>query len=152
MSIRDLIRRPLEALPATASCAEAALLMRDQRVGSIAVSDGRKLLGIVTDRDLVMRVMATGRSAQAVSLSEVMSQNPVYLPADSSIDSALATMRELGVRRIPIVDTEGRLDGMLSMDDLVASLGKQLAVLAQAMGRVAQSEPGPLAAFHVREG
>lgn len=152
MSIRDFIRRPLATLPATASCADAAVLMRDQGIGAVAVSDGARLLGIVTDRDLVVRVMAQGKSADAVALGQAMSQNPVYLPSDASIESALGTMRELGVRRIPTVDHDGKLEGMLSMDDLLASLGRQLAALGGVFERVAQTEPSaPVTVHHVRE-
>lgn len=129
MSIHSLVRRPIEKLSPSATCAAAAALMRDQRVGAVVVADGEALLGIVTDRDLVLRVVAEGLDPKSVTLHEVMTRNPVYLPSSCSVEAALRTMRELGVRRIPV--THGtKIEGMLSLDDVLASLGRQLSEAA----------------------
>lgn len=133
MSIERLIRHRVETLPPDASCAEAARLMRDENVGSVVVSDDDKPLGIVTDRDLVVRVLAEGNDADALTLGDIMSGEPIFLGADRNLEQALATMRDLAIRRLPIVDDEGRLCGMLSMDDVVILLAEQLGDLAMAV-------------------
>ena len=134
MSISELVKRPVETLPPHAACIDAALLMRDQRVGSVIVAENKRPLGIVTDRDLSIRVMAERRDPARVPLKEVMSGYPVYLSQDSTLDDAVRTMREMGVRRIPVVDKEGRLDGVLSLDDVLMVLGRQFGLLSEAIG------------------
>lgn len=134
MSIRDLARHPLEAVRATVSVAEVAKRMRDQNVGALVVTEGTELVGIVTDRDLVVRVMAEGRDASNVCVDEIMSRNLVYLPNDCSVESAVRTMRDMGVRRVPTVDENGKPDGMLALDDVLLSLSRQLGGLSDTAG------------------
>ena len=133
MTIRNLIRRPIIKLPPTASCTDAAAVMRDQRVGAVLVSDADVLLGIITDRDIVTRVVGDRLDARAVTLDQVMTRNPVYLPDSCSLDVALRTMRELGIRRVPVMGGD-KIEGMLSLDDVLVSLGRQLAEVGNVAG------------------
>jgi CBS domain-containing protein len=87
----------------------------------------------VTDRDLVLRVMAAGREAGKTRLREVMSAQPVFLAKERGFDQLLATMRQQGVRRVPVVDEAGRLEGVVSLDDLLPLLADQLGELAEAI-------------------
>jgi CBS domain-containing protein len=141
ITIQDLIHRPVVTLPPSASCMEAAGLMRDANVGAIVVAEDREPLGVVTDRDLAVRVIAEGRDAREVSLRGVMSIYPAFLSIRRSLDEAVATMRDLGVRRLPIVDEHGHLEGMLSMDDILATIGRQLGQLGEAIRREIQRPP-----------
>ena len=131
MPIERLIKRPVQSLPPDASCADAARLMRDANVGSIVVSRDGRPLGIITDRDLAVRVIADGVDARQVPISEIMSGEPIFLSGERDIAQVVAIMRDLGVRRIPIVDAEGMLSGVVSLDDLVLLLADQLTGLAQ---------------------
>jgi CBS domain-containing protein len=131
MSIEKLIRRATEALPPKASCAAAARLMREAGVGSVIVSQDDRPLGIVTDRDLVTRVMAEGRDPRAVELHEIMSPNPVFVARSRDPQHVLELMRDLSIRRVPVVNEEQRLVGVVSLDDLIISLGDQLANVAE---------------------
>jgi CBS domain-containing protein len=131
MSLERLIRRPVRTLAPDASCREAAVLMRDAKVGAVVVAEGNRPLGVVTDRDLVVRVLAPGDDPDRVRLREVMSSEPVFLAAPRSLDQLIASMRDLTVRRVPIVDEKGSLQGMITMDDLHVLLAEQLADLAQ---------------------
>jgi CBS domain-containing protein len=107
--------------------------MRDERVGCVVVAENGGLLGIVTDRDLVTRVIAAGREPAKTLLREVMSAEPVFLAGERGFDQLLATMRQQGVRRIPVVDDTGRLEGVVSLDDLLPLLADQLGALADAV-------------------
>jgi CBS domain-containing protein len=133
MSIESLLRRPVCTLPPDALCEEAAQLMRDEGVGSVVVAEQRRPLGIVTDRDLVVRVIAAGRAPEKTPLREVMSGEPVFLASGRGLDHVLATMREQHVRRIPVVDADGHLEGVVALDDLLPLLADQLGDPAEAI-------------------
>lgn len=130
MPIDRLIQRPVKTLGPNDSCTEAAALMRDENIGAVVVADEGRVLGVVTDRDLVVRVMATGEDPEAVPLRDVMSGSPVFLSAARSLDQVINSMRDLAVRRVPIVDDDGQLKGLVSMDDLLILLADQLGSLA----------------------
>jgi len=133
MSLDDWIRREPEALPPDASCAEAARLMRDANVGAVVVAEGARPLGLVTDRDLAVRVVAAGRDPQRVALSEVMSGEPIFLAERRSVASVIAVMRDLAIRRVMVVDDRGDLVGVIALDDLVMRLAEDLGGLAEAI-------------------
>jgi len=133
MSIESLLRRPVCTLPPDALCREAAQLMRDEGVGCVVVAEQARPLGIVTDRDLVVRVIAAGRAPEKTLLRDVMSGEPVFLASERGLDRVIATMRQQHVRRIPVVDAEGRLEGVLALDDLLPLLAGQLGDLAEAI-------------------
>jgi CBS domain-containing protein len=133
MSIESLLRRPVQTLPPDATCREAAQLLRDEGIGCVVVASEKRPLGIVTDRDLVVRVLASGRDPDKTALRDVMSGQPVFLAGERGIGQVVTTMREERVRRIPIVDAEGRLEGVVSLDDLLPLLAGQLADLAEAI-------------------
>jgi CBS domain-containing protein len=130
MGIEELVKKPPVALPPEAKCMEAAEVMREQNVGSIVVADGGKPLGVITDRDLVVRVMARNEDPRELTVGEVMSKDPGFVVRTRSIDAVVAVMQQLGVRRIPVVDEKGELDGLVSMDDLIVAISGQLASLA----------------------
>ena len=132
MPIRDLIRRPVESLSAAATCQEAARLMRDRNVGCVVVhdSDGGPL-GMVTDRDLALRIVATGESGEKRLLSDVMTEDPIFVHGDRSLDDAIRVMRDGRVRRVLVVDEGGRLEGVVSLDDLLAVLAAEIGDLSE---------------------
>jgi CBS domain-containing protein len=133
MSIESLLSRPVQTLPPDATCREAAQLLRDEGVGCVVVSDDERPLGIVTDRDLVVRVMASDLDPDKAPIRDVMSGEPVFLADERGIDLVVATMRQERIRRIPIVDAEGRLEGVVTLDDLLPLLARQLGELAEAI-------------------
>jgi CBS domain-containing protein len=135
MSLDQLMRRPAVTQPPTASCYDAAELMRDRNVGSIVVVQDGSPQGIVTDRDLVTRIIASKRDAASVPLREVMSPSPIFLYQRRSLWEAIDTMRELGVRRLPVVDNDNRLAGIVSLDDILVHLSRQLAAVGQTVER-----------------
>jgi CBS domain-containing protein len=109
--------------------------MRDANVGAIVVSDGGRPLGVVTDRDIAVRVVAEGLAPESTSLRDVMSGQPVFLSGERPLDQLVAAMRDLAIRRVPVVDADGKLAGVVSMDDLIVLLAEQLGSLAEAIRR-----------------
>jgi CBS domain-containing protein len=133
MSLDELIRRVPETLPPDASCAQAARLLRDANVGAVVVAEGAKPRGLVTDRDLAVRVMAEGLDPDAIRLEEVMSGDPIFLSDRRDVASVVAVMRDLAIRRVMVVNDEGDLLGVLAMDDLLMRLASDLGGLAEAI-------------------
>lgn len=115
----------------------AAERMRRENVGTLVVLDaGRKPVGIVTDRDLALRVVAPGLDARATRIAQVMTANPRFVGETTSIEDALATLRDLAVRRLPVVDGGGRLVGIVSMDDVLQHVSEELSSLGRIAGWV----------------
>ena len=133
MPIDRLIRRDVETLPPDATCEAAARLMDAENTGAVVVAEEGRPLGVVTDRDLFVRVMATNERADKLLLRDVMSEDPIYLSEDRSLAHLIATMRAEGVRRVPVVDADGQLEGLISFDDLIALLADQLSDLVEAV-------------------
>jgi len=103
----------------------AAQLMKTEDVGSLPVvqsQTNRTLVGIVTDRDVVVKVVADGRSLQSASVRDAMTQNPVTVRDDEDVNRALSAMADRKVRRIPVVDAEGRLCGIIAQADIATRL------------------------------
>ncbi|HEX8011300.1 MAG TPA: CBS domain-containing protein [Casimicrobiaceae bacterium] len=118
---------------------EAAGLMRHHHVGDVVVVDeidgAKKPVGIVTDRDLVVEVMAGGVDARSVKLGELLLRAPVTIPASASYADTVRLMAVNGVRRMPVVGPDGILVGIITADDLLRQLTSPLAALSDLVGR-----------------
>ncbi|MGW7363495.1 CBS domain-containing protein [Streptomyces sp. NPDC054841] len=128
MQIQYMMNTPPACVPGTESLENAARHMADTGVGALPVVDGDRVIGVVTDRDLVVRAMARGRSPQT-PVKEVMSTDPVTVEADTAVAVAILIMRSVQVRHLPVV-AEGRLIGMIAFDDLFWQLTQELSDLA----------------------
>ncbi|HZP52775.1 CBS domain-containing protein [Actinocrinis sp.] len=115
--IADVMSPVPVTLPLTAPMRSAASLMRDTNIGAVLVMDGDELLGIVTDRDLVVRGMAEGADPDIASIAEVTTASPITLAPDDDPAEAAALMRKHGIRRVPVVD-RGTAVGIVSLGDL----------------------------------
>jgi CBS domain-containing protein len=122
----------------------AAQRMESRNVGSlVVVSDDGAPIGILTDRDLALRVIGQGRNPLETSVGDVMTHAPETVGGDLSIEEALSTMRRYAVRRLPVVDAEGRMCGLVSLDDILTRLGCDL---AQVTTLIEETSPTSLAA------
>jgi len=131
MNIGKLVRRATESVPLATSCAEAARRMRGADVGSVIVAEAGRPLGIVTDRDLVVRVLATGGDPDKLTVGDVMSRKPVFVSHTRDVAYVLELMRDLAVRRIPVVDENHQLVGVVALDDIILSLSNEFAAVAE---------------------
>jgi CBS domain-containing protein len=102
--------------------------MRQRNVGTMVVIDREdRVVGIVTDRDLVVRVLAKRRDPAEVTVEEVMTANPTTVTGHGARDISLLLMRDGGFRRLPVVDDQRRLVGVLSLDDVIRTLAADMA-------------------------
>jgi len=114
--------------------------MQDDNVGSIPVVDGGRLLGIVTDRDIVCRIIAEGRDTRTTPASEAMSEDLVICTPDESVVEAIRKMGEHQIRRIPVCDLNGRLRGIIAMADIALEAERDR-YLAAALEQISQPSP-----------
>ncbi|MCI1192087.1 CBS domain-containing protein [Calidifontimicrobium sp. SYSU G02091] len=109
---------------------EAAQLMRSHHVGCLVVTDdtpaGRVPVGILTDRDIVTAVVAKDVDPRTLRVEDVMSADLVVVPEDASVIDLLRTMRSKGLRRLPVVDAQGLLAGLVTLDDLLGIIAEEL--------------------------
>ena len=117
----------------------AAELMRNFDVGDVVVvaqeEDLRRPIGIVTDRDVTTKVVAHGLDADQLDVDEIMRQDIVIVDEKHSVEEVAHTMRVHGVRRTPVVNSSGGLEGILSFDDIVDHLAEQMTELAKLVQR-----------------
>lgn len=119
--IADVMTKHPRAVEAHTSVREAARLMEGDDVGSLPVVDKQgsaRLLGVLTDRDIALRVVAAGRDPETTSVSEVASREVLTITPDDDLDDALTKMARAQVRRLPVVIGDGELVGILSQADL----------------------------------
>lgn len=109
------------------SVADAARLMADRNVGAALVLEKGELRGIFTERDLLRRVVATGRDPKATAMSEVMTPNPISITTESRVLDALSAMREQHLRHLPVT-RNGRVIGVLSVRDLMRAVIADMAM------------------------
>ena len=125
--IPDVIdgQQALSCLTRDATACDAARTMRERRVGAVMVVEHGKLLGIVTERDMVTRLIAEGRSPKETPLGEIMTPDPETLRPDESALDALNKMQAGRYRHLPVVDDEG-ICGMVSIRDLFEAVRRAL--------------------------
>lgn len=110
---------------------DAARKLRDERVGCVIVTRQGYPAGVLTDRDLTLRVLAEGRNPQTTRVSDVVTFDPITINENDGIETAAARMRDHGIRRLPIVDGAGNVVGIVTADDLMILLGRELADLCE---------------------
>ena len=111
--------------------ATAARTMRDRRVGCLVVTRQGRPAGIVTDRDLVLRVLAEGRDAARVRIGDFVTYDPFTVSDHEGIETCVHRMRSHGVRRLPLVDEAGIAVGIVTADDLLVLLGGEIAGICE---------------------
>jgi CBS domain-containing protein len=116
-AIREVMIKDLVVLPADASLEEASRQMRDREIGDVIVVEGQDMAGILTDRDIVIRAIAEGRSAADTTIGEIASRAVATVSPDTPVETVIDMMRAQAIRRIPVVDA-GKPVGIVSLGDL----------------------------------
>lgn len=134
MKLKELCILDVTCCNKSTTIADAARLMRQHHTGDLVVTDDsdgtREPVGILTDRDIVMEVIAKGHDPDRTQVSEVMASPLVVASGTENVATAIERMRTHGVRRLPIVDDGGALFGILTLDDLYRALAEHTAALA----------------------
>ena len=117
-SVRELMTQNPATIEAGQPVVEAARIMREQDTGVVPIMEGDRLAGTVTDRDITIRVVAEGRDPQSTTIGEIASRELVTIDPQQDLDEALRLMAQHQVRRLPVVEEDGRLVGMLAQADV----------------------------------
>lgn len=144
MKAGELCNRNVITAEPDMSIAQAAGLMRAHHVGCLVVireNEGRvEPAGIVTDRDIVVELIAKGISIDEVTVGDIMSFALLKVSEDESIFECAQRMRSRGVRRVPVITNNGALAGILALDDILSLLGEELSLLCKLTEREAEQE------------
>jgi CBS domain-containing protein len=143
MSAGRICVREVDVINPDESAQVAAVRMHARKVGTlVVVDDNRVPIGIITDRDLTVRVLAEGLEGTQTTIAEVMTAAPETVTEKTPIEDALRLMRAGSFRRVPVVDEDGRLAGLLSLDDILDLLAEEF----RDIGRlIEQEQPSTLA-------
>jgi signal-transduction protein with cAMP-binding, CBS, and nucleotidyltransferase domain len=137
MNVGEICSRVVVVAESNTPVQQAAKLMRDQHIGALVVTEGsaegRRPIGIVTDRDMVVEVVAADVDYRMLTVGDIMSERPATINETAGLFEAIAQMRSGGVRRLVVADAMGRLLGIVAMDDLIPVLAEELSALAQAI-------------------
>ncbi len=146
MNVGDTCRRNVVTIRPFDELTAAARLMREKHIGYLIVvepdlgDDTLKPVGVLTDRDIVVAVVAREADPRSLRVDDVMTRQPVVATEGDSIATALQQMRQIGVRRLPVVAQRGQLVGVLSLDDVLDGLAVELQHVAGSIRREQQME------------
>ncbi len=133
MSLRQFCHKRVNTISSERSIAEACWMMRDKDIGCLLVEDHGKLCGIITDRDIALKVTGEERDPLTTLVGEIMTRDPIRISVDADLPSLQSIMLTHHVRRIPIVDCLDTIVGIVTMDDLVALFGDEMSALGKAV-------------------
>lgn len=140
MGVGNLCRKDVVTVKSGTTVKEVANLMEKKNIGSVVVNGQEEKFGIVTDRDLTLRVLGKSLDPDTTPIDEVMTwQLVLVLREDMGLFEALEQVKKSAVRRFPVVNAEGNMVGIITLDDIITVLGKELANVA----KVIENE-GPL--------
>ena len=118
MSVGEVMTRRVVYLPEATMLDEAAQAMRDQGIGDVVVTSGPTMVGMVTDRDIVIRAIAENLPPKQTTLGSITSHELVMVEQSAGVDDAVRAMRERGVRRLLVCDADRKVVGIISLSDL----------------------------------
>jgi CBS domain-containing protein len=141
MRIAELCTRAVVTCRRDATAQTLARVMRDRHVGDVIVIDEREVpIGIVTDRDLVVQVMAAGVAPEALRAEDLIGGGLTTALTSETVYDAIWAMRSKGIRRLPVVDEQEHLVGVLTSDDITEFLAQELTGIARVMPRQLEIE------------
>lgn len=140
MRVSTLMHTPAVSCAPSTTVRAVARLMEDRRVGSVVVVKDESVIGIVTDRDIVVRGVAAGLSGD-VPVERVMTRNVARVWVGADVSAAAETMWQRHIRRLPVVDAHGRLHGVIALDDVLRHVGREVDEVNDLLVAQATSEP-----------
>ncbi len=135
-TVQDVMTREVRHMAPQDRLADAARLMDELNVGVVPVCEGERLVGMVTDRDIVVRGLARDLDPRSSTLSEVMSGHVRTARPDDDVDEVLSEMANAQIRRMPVVDADERLVGILTLGDIAAKSPEDDSDVAASLGEI----------------
>ncbi len=135
MKVREIAIKDVHCTDPSADLSEVAAMMKRHNVGAIPICEGNKLVGIITDRDLVVTCMAAGMEPQKCQAREFMTSNPITIGPDMEIEDAARLMAREQIHRLPVIE-DGKIIGMITLGDVSTALTGQDSLVAQTLRRI----------------
>ena len=133
MSLERMCSKTVVTISPDGTALEAAKLMHAEHIGCLVVIDDFRPIGILTDRDIVLKVVAREEKPAETAVKKIMTTNPTMVNVNYDVLDAVRLMRNRGVRRLPVVDEHRRLLGIITIDDVLTGFGAELGDLAGAV-------------------
>lgn len=120
MKVKDAMHKDVAWVAPDEPIAKVAAVMREKDIGAIPVGENDRLIGMVTDRDIAVRGLVNGSASMQMTAHEVMTHPIIYCMAEEDIEDAVRLMKKNKIRRLPVIDKQKRMVGMLSLGDIAA--------------------------------
>jgi CBS domain-containing protein len=133
MSLENFCRRPLIKVSPDTNVAEACRLMEQNNIGALVAERDGKLCGIVTDRDIALRVVGALKDPRMTLVKDIMTPDPIRISVNKTLHHLTSLMHAYHVRRVPIVNGFDTAVGIVTLDDLIADLGDQMSEIGKAI-------------------
>lgn len=147
MSLERFCKKDVITVSPEVSLLEVARLMRSRHVGSVIVVNEHRPIGILTDRDIIIKAVAEDKDPKGMRAHEIMTHNPAMVNINYDPLDATRIMRDRGLRRLPVVDENNHLLGILTLDDLLDLVGKEAANLAETVHTELARESNPVPTY-----
>jgi CBS domain-containing protein len=138
--IRDVMTANPECVSEKNSLRDVARIMKDKDTGVVPVVDGKRIIGLITDRDIVVRGLAEGKNLENASVNEIMTKSVRSVREDASVNEVLEMMGNSEIRRVPVVNGNDELVGIVSIGD-IATQGNQDGKVGRAMENISEAPP-----------
>lgn len=135
MHLSEIMSRNVQTITPETLLTKASQIMKDNDIGFLPVLSKGRLIGIITDRDVVVRCLGEGRDAASTTAGDIMSREMAFLPAEESVGSAVHLMEARQVRRLPVVDSSQQVVGIVSLGD-IAARAHEIAESGEALERI----------------
>lgn len=133
MSLERICSKTVVTISPDATVLEAAKLMHSKHIGCLVVTDNSRPTGILTDRDIVLKLVASEKKPEETAVKNIMTTNPTMVNVNYDVLDAVRLMRNRGVRRLPVIDEHRHLLGIITLDDVLTAFGAELGDLAGAV-------------------
>lgn len=143
MSLHKFCERPVVTIAPDQSIATACQLLREKNVGCLLAVENGKLCGILTDRDIALKVSGEKKDPQQTTVRDIMTANPARITVNKTLHDLTSLMHAQHVRRVPIVESGDKVVGMVTLDDLLILLGQEMADIGQGVSGALFRQPSP---------
>jgi CBS domain-containing protein len=126
MKVREAMHEGVEWVGPETTLSELARKMRDEDIGAVPIGENDRLIGMVTDRDIVIRALPDGRDIASLTARDVMTEGIVYCRANEELGDALRIMEDKKIRRLPVLNEDKRMIGILSLGDVSSAASHEL--------------------------
>jgi CBS domain-containing protein len=127
MKVKDVMHKGVSWVQPDTSLTAIAKIMKTEDIGAVPVGENDKLVGMVTDRDIICRGLGNGKKPEKLTAKDVMTKGITYCRENEEVDDAIRIMESKQIRRLPVIDKDKRMVGMLSIGDISHSLSQQMA-------------------------